>query len=109
MIRRDFLKILGIGAAAVSTTTYFDMGANLWRLEPIPMWSLVIFKDGKWSTVTREGPLITSAPVGIAQVTLEGGDLLTLNHPGIFRGPDDPLYLPSQYGAPKIRTAPYIK
>ncbi len=33
MNRRHFLLMLGIGAAAASTTVYFDMGKNLWRQE----------------------------------------------------------------------------
>jgi hypothetical protein len=34
MNRRDFLKSLGIGVVALSTTTYFDMGRGLWSQEP---------------------------------------------------------------------------
>lgn len=36
MNRRSFLHMLGIGAAAASTTVYFDMGKNLYRIhEPV--------------------------------------------------------------------------
>lgn len=33
--RRDFLKLLGIGAAALSTKKYFDLAANTWRNDEI--------------------------------------------------------------------------
>jgi len=31
MDRRQFIRNLSIGVAALSTTTYFDVGKNLWR------------------------------------------------------------------------------
>lgn len=38
MNRRDFLKMLGLGSVAASSTYYFDVGANLYRPKPVEPW-----------------------------------------------------------------------
>ena len=95
MNRRDFLKILGIGAAAVSTTTYFDMGKNLWRtnffpefdpnlhvvrsLERIDAYSLVgITGKGEMYKLSTSDLLAAPEKIGVCMVPMCPGEAISI-------------------------------
>lgn len=82
--------MLGIGATALSTTSYFDMGKNLWRVAPvIPAYSLVVLTENGWTLLDTTMQLLpVAAPMGIAMCEIKER-IFDVYHPAIFRGPGE--------------------